>query len=255
MNLEPAKRAISRIFSFTARALGIAPSRAPRAKTSPQRTAPPKPISTWVKSVAQRSGNTIPVDPDFVGIIIFGTTATPILSLCNVDNPRAIAAINNVQANQGCTELGVGMQAAFQMLSGESLALIKRLVIISDGEATKTTLIDQITGRCAARHIKIDCISLGEHAGGALLKSLSHKTKGRFFTAKSLKELKKAVLRGVSKGGRHRFRGATCLLIDASASMNASMPADRSKTRIGACREACRDFIQTQIRLFGHKVR
>lgn len=204
------------------------------------------------------NGNmTVPVDPDLLALVEFGNSPRTVLPLMSVANPQVRPACRRLAANAGSTELDKGLESAMRLLMGVDRKLIRRVVLISDGEPTCAPApLVGIAGRMGKEGIRLDCIGVGPPAGGQLLRTLAKLSyRGRHYSAGTFKALASAVLAHAESGCRHRFRGATVLLIDASGSMNGAMPQEPTRSRIQACREAAEAFVATQTRLYGHKVR
>lgn len=228
-------------------------------------------IGRWLKSLRRRSpkatarqhsplqvhrSKTIPVDPDMLALVEFGSAPRTVLPMTSVVNPQVIPACRQLTANAGGTALDKGLETAMQLLTTVDRKIIRRVVLISDGEPTcPAASLMSIAQRMAQQQIRLDCISVGPQAGSQLLHSLAKATyRGHFFAAGNFKALAGAVLKHVESGRRHRFRGATVLLIDASGSMNGPMPMEPRRSRIQACQEVAEAFVKAQRRLYGHKV-
>jgi uncharacterized protein YegL len=231
---------------------GIKRAISPTKPSALQRTK--KRPSSWARPKLSRDGKANPhqVAPDFLGVVVFGSNATEALPLMSVGDDRVFPAIARISANAGSTQLDLGLQRAYTMLANMDKSLIKRVCVISDGEATcNLSALLAIAQKCKRANIRIDTAAIG-NSGEPILRAISKASAGgEFQHAKQFASLERAVIQCTPKNHLHRRRGATVLLLDGSASMNGSFG---GQSRIDACKAIAKLFAQAQRRLYGHKV-
>lgn len=179
----------------------------------------------------------IDVPPDLMGIVGFGTTARAVLPLTPVTAPVVLSAPAGLQA-EGNTNMTDALALALEMLSRLPKRVVRRLVLVGDGEPNvKTNLLAEAVANCRAAWISVDTIFCGsERAGEEVLRRISGATVGgSHFNAGSFAQLKDLIVTSAAR--LHRRQGATVVAIDCSISMNSLMP--DGGTRIGAAIAAC----------------
>jgi hypothetical protein len=139
------------------------------------------------------------------------------------------------------------------LLALSNRSLVKKLVVIGDGEADDAAQCQEEAGLCRESWISIESVNVGGKAGEATLRSIASMTVGgRYYEASSFAALS-AALTG-SSARPHQRQGITCVLVDVSSSMDWAMPSDPSRRRILAVVEALEQLVIAKRNCFGSAI-
>ncbi len=159
--------------------------------------------------------------------------------------------------NPGLTNLAAGMEQALSFLEKAPRGVLRRMVVIGDGEPNiGNDRLVALADRARNSHVSICTIFAGQ-GNAPIFQSVSDKTVGGWKTSVSqLADLAGALRRaGANLGaGRSRRRAIIVVVIDMSASMTASLAGEPGVTRIEACRRALHAMLDWHAATYGVKV-
>lgn len=178
--------------------------------------------------------------PDIVGVIDFNCHATIRLPLTSVNDPRALSRLP-IRAG-GTTKLDIGLRTAREMLANVSRGIIRRIVVISDGEPNcDATALATQAKLCRDSWVTVDSIFIGAvgTTGADTLAAISRSTvNGVAMAASTVHALRQSVLS--RRAASHRRQGATVFLVDSSSSMSEALD---GKTRMDAALDALQEYV------------
>lgn len=209
----------------------------------------------------QRQPTPAAISSDIVYLASFGTVAKPITAApMQITDPKVITSLQvlpgHLEMANGATNLTAGIRLARSILVKLPKSLLRKLVIIGDGEAN--TEVAALPSEIAAlKHdwITARCVDVGNGTGRATLQAIADGTvNGKYAEAITFAQLVEFLQ---TRSPRHRYAqqrtAATCILVDVSPSMGAMLP-DGSMTRILAAQRAAAQWLSVQATFYrGHE--
>lgn len=183
------------------------------------------------------------VSADLVGVIGYADGPKPVVPLTSIQNPSALNAAGGLLP-YGMTNLTSGLGLAQDWLTAQSREIVRRVVVIGDGEPNVDT--DRLYPTVSAmrdQYITIDSVFCGEHgsSGEQTLARISAATVGgKAYTARDVEALKELVIKNAAR--LHRRQAATVFLLDCSTSMATPMSGG-SSSRMQAAIQAYQSFV------------
>jgi Mg-chelatase subunit ChlD len=191
------------------------------------------------------------VPADLLAIYTFADKSNQLLPPTSINDARALEIPRSLpKLTGGYTNLAPAIAMSRKLLSMSNRSLIKKIVVIGDGEASDAALCPVEAGLCREAYISIEAINVGGKDGEATLRSIAAMTVGgRYFEAKTFQALTSALTGSVARN--HRRQGITAVLVDVSSSMDWVLPSDPSRTRIQAVVDALTGLVITKRHCFG----
>ncbi len=212
--------------SPTAMPAGGKDVRDPRGRFTPAATIPPT-SAAW-RGRTQTPGQI--ACPDILSLVVFDhhvRLVQPFVGAFDAAFAKAVTALPG-QVRGGMTDMTAGLALANDILARQPRGLLRRIWLLSDGNATPADQqIGEQVNRARAAHTNINTIGIGNPGGydRALLERISAGThNGRFAEADTVAKLDTlfAGAAGPRPVGSHRGE-ATVFLIDVSGSMTEAM--------------------------------
>lgn len=212
------------------------------------RTQQQSPVRPHRQSAAPHQGV---VPADLLAVFTFASESNQLLPPTSINDARALEIPRNLsKLTGGGTNMAPALAMGRKLLAMSNRDLIKKIVIIGDGEANDAALCPSEAGLCRESYISIEAINVGGKDGGATLRSIAAMTVGgRYYEASTFQALSAALTGSAAR--RHLRRGITCVLVDVSGSMDWAMPSDPSRTRIQAVVDALTGLVITKRHCFG----
>jgi Mg-chelatase subunit ChlD len=194
------------------------------------------------------------VAPDLLAIYTYASESRQILPPTSINDARAIEIPKTLpRLTGGFTKLQPAIAMARNLLALSNRSLIKKLVVIGDGEADDAAQCQVEAGLCRESWISIESINVGGKNGEATLRSIASMTVGgRYFEASSFAALSSALTGSFARP--HQRQGITVVLCDVSGSMDWELPADPSRSRIMAVVEALEQLVIAKRHCFGSAI-
>lgn len=191
---------------------------------------------------------------DRIGFVGFHDHAFVISPLANVGDPKLQqrALVLHTKPN-GATNVTDGLRKSVNLLRNSPKGVLKRIWLLSDGEANiEQDRIFSVVADARRHYININTIGFGDSFDGKLLCRIAKSThNGRFFSVRNLRQLTAVLLADAKKNPlvtrrQHRAEN-TVLAIDCSISMNGAM---ENTTKIRVVEEAVLQLLLYKQRLF-----
>ncbi len=131
------------------------------------------------KEAARATAEALP-PADQIAVIVFDTTATPVVRLQRAANrQRILSDIARITASGG-TEILAGLREAVDELV-PARARKKHIIVLSDGVSTRNDETLEMVDAAAAARITVSTVGVGEGADQTVLKTIATRGGGRFY--------------------------------------------------------------------------
>lgn len=126
---------------------------------------------------------------DKLTVIHFNDESKVLLPLSPLQRNKAHQVVDSLRQYSGGTEMGKGMQNAYQELSKEPPEVAKRLILLTDGQTFDEEKCRSLGTQLAEINTPIISIGIGEEYNEDLLRELSDVTKGRWLHLQNMQQL------------------------------------------------------------------
>ena len=133
---------------------------------------------------------------NLIGVVTFDSFAHTVIPLQPNNDPKALAQrVRNINADGG-TNMGPGLQKAFNMLR-DAKADKKRIVCMSDGRSQSTAGLEDMAREMSASGIQISTIAVGDDADEETLRKLADVGGGEFYAVRDPRTLPRVLVDSV----------------------------------------------------------
>jgi Mg-chelatase subunit ChlD len=169
-------------------------------------------------------------EPDRIGLVGFHSTAHILAKPLPATDSSLAKAISTLEKHiDSYTNIAAGLRAAGQMLRSTPRGTLRRVWLLSDGEAThETNEIIPIARVLRSQYVNINCVGFGDRYDEATLRKIATSThSGRFYSVSDLQQLTAALAASyrpeLGAHLHHRRSEHTIFCIDLSPSMQEKM--------------------------------
>lgn len=147
---------------------------------------------------------------DKVGVVSFDTSAKWIVDLQYNKNPKAIADKIRAMQPGGGTDIGAGVNAAFDRLAKEPVgeSAIKHMIVISDGHGDMPNNF-QLGAKLAREGITVSTIGVGDGQNMQGLRNLANTGNGQFYPVVDPKNLPQVFIKEARAIRKNLIKEAT----------------------------------------------